>query len=241
MTYVLAGLAGAAGLALGWFAFAAIGSVVAGWLGVSNMEGARGMVAAWLFGPIGALGGLVAGLVLVLRYHGGYTGFGDIAWRGAAVVAGIGALAAVGVFARMQASTLHGGNRGTPTLEFELALPEADLPADPHALKAEIHTSEATGDVLFSLDKIRAEGGRRVVPGVAWLHHRVSSRLFVVKLPGRDIVFDLRLARSPASTKEYGAWRPADHVFEAGQGQARKSKPEENFALRQRVRWPGDD
>ena len=54
MTYLLAALAGLAGAAAGWFIAAALGNAIAGAMGVTDFEGARGMAAVGGFGPIGA-------------------------------------------------------------------------------------------------------------------------------------------------------------------------------------------
>lgn len=42
----------------GYFAAALLSNIVMGWYCVSDFEGGRGMVAAFLFGPLGGLVGL---------------------------------------------------------------------------------------------------------------------------------------------------------------------------------------
>jgi MFS family permease len=241
MTYIVAGLAGLSGAALGWFLFAAAGGVVAGWLGVSNMEGGRGMVAVWGFAPIGAVGGLVLGLFLALRYHGGYAEFGAIAWRGGAVVAGIAAVVAVGIAARLYAMPNFPGNRSHPYLLFELRLPEAGLPADPRAIKVELHTDHNPLEALVTSESWREDGVARVFDGMVAIYHRTRQRMLVVKLKGADVLFDLGLARTPEGSASYGPWKRARFVFEPGAAAARAVRDDEIYEARWRVRWAGDD
>ena len=94
MTYLLAPIAGIVGAASGWLLAAVVGDQVAAAMGVSTFEGGRGMLAAFVIGPIGGLAGLVLGVWLVLRYYGGHRSFGAVSGRMALVALGIGAMAA---------------------------------------------------------------------------------------------------------------------------------------------------
>lgn len=79
MTYILAAPAGLIGAAAGWFVAAMATIVMGGWLGVSDFEGSRGMLAVWGIGPLGGLAGLIAGIWLMLR-HRGHRGW-STSWR----------------------------------------------------------------------------------------------------------------------------------------------------------------
>jgi hypothetical protein len=67
MSILRAVIGGIAGLLLGYFGAAFLSSTIMGWFGVSDFEGGRGMAAAFLFGPLGGLLGLVGGIWLGLR------------------------------------------------------------------------------------------------------------------------------------------------------------------------------
>ena len=69
MRIILAILAGLFGAAAGWTATAFAALIISGYLGISDFEGERAMTAFFGFGPVGGLLGLVAGIVLVLRYR----------------------------------------------------------------------------------------------------------------------------------------------------------------------------
>jgi MFS family permease len=241
MTYIVAGLAGTFGAALGGVIFALIGVVVAGWLGVSDREGGRGMFAVWGVAPFGAVGGLLLGLFLALRYHGGHTEFGAIAWRGVVVALGIAALVGAGIAVRYQTLPNFTGNRGDPYLLFEVRLPEAGLPDDPRALKIELHTDRGQHEALVTSAAWRAEGPAKALAGTVEIFHRTRRRLLVVKLNGADVLFDLDLARTPDGSAAFGAWKRARFVFEPGAAAARAARDDEAFEARWRVRWPGDD
>lgn len=247
MTYLLAALAGLAGAAAGWFIAAAIGSMIAGAMGVTNFEGARGMLAAWVFGPVGAVAGLCVGLWLVLRYVGGFTSFGDIAWRGGAVTLALVAIAAAAVVFRLHTLPMLGGGRSLPPqLIFEIRVPVAlALPAERHLLKIELHTDKNSADALLTGPWPPPAGGdsdARIIAGLVDLYFRTSRRMIVMKLPdGRSMLFEPKLRANPAASPELGAWQAIDWVDEPDAKQPRRPRADEALAIRYRVRWPGAD
>ncbi len=101
MTYLFALLAGAAGAVAGYLGAAAVGSVLATVFQMSSFEGASGYFVAFVAGPIGAIGGLVLGMYLVLRFHGGFSGFSAMAGRMILIVFAIGALVVGGVLPQL--------------------------------------------------------------------------------------------------------------------------------------------
>jgi hypothetical protein len=68
--YVVAALAGLAGLVLGWVVAAFAFLIIGGMAGVSDFEGKRAMLAFFAVGPIGGVAGLIVGLWLALRSRG---------------------------------------------------------------------------------------------------------------------------------------------------------------------------
>src|SRR5690242_10774956 len=101
MTYLLALLAAVAGAVLGYLGAAGIGAVLAAAFRMSSFEGASGYFVAFVAGPIGAIAGLVLGMYLALRLHGGFSGFSAIAGRMAMIVVAIGVLTAGGILIRL--------------------------------------------------------------------------------------------------------------------------------------------
>jgi hypothetical protein len=78
MSILRAVVGGIAGLLTGYFGAAFLSGIVMGWYGVSDFEGGRGMAAAFLFGPLGGLLGLVGGIWAGLRLGRQAAG-----WKGA--------------------------------------------------------------------------------------------------------------------------------------------------------------
>ena len=72
-----------------------LASVLGGYYGVTDFEGARGMIAVFTFGPIGGLLGLIIGVWLPLRLKSGAKVTGKaVAIRLPIVLAGIAGLVA---------------------------------------------------------------------------------------------------------------------------------------------------
>ncbi len=130
LTYPLAFLAGAIGAVLGWFLTGFAASYLAGLAGVSDMEGGRAMFAFLGVGPFGALAGLVLGVLIVLRYQGGYRGLAGLAGRTAAVVIGLAAATGLGLWIYSLSGDVLVTNGPAPRLAFEIRFPpDAVLPA----------------------------------------------------------------------------------------------------------------
>jgi hypothetical protein len=247
MTYLLAGIAGLACAAAGWFIAVALGNVITGLAGVSNFEGARGMAVVWLFGPVGALIGLAAGLWLVLRFYGGFTSLGEIAWRGGAVTLALGAIAAGAIAFRVHnLPMLGGGDRLPPYLVFEIRIPKSlALPTAKHQLKIELHTDKNTADALIT-DPWPPPAGEdpdtRIVAGLVELHFRTSRRMIVMYLPdGRSVLFEPRLRANAAPSPQFGAWQELRWVDEPHSAGPRAPRPDEALAIRYLVRAAGPD
>jgi hypothetical protein len=74
------------------------------------------------------------------------------------------------------------------------------------------------------------------------MYFRTPSRILVLKMPDkRDVLFVLRLGRSPSPSKTPTAWTPADYISEPGSNQPRKATTADRYDIRHRTVWPGED
>ena len=163
-TYVLAALAGVAGALLGWLVVGLLADLLLGLGGMSDREGYRAMVAFFTFGPFGGLAGLIAGIWLVLRYFGGYTGFARIAGRGALVVVGVAGAVALGLWAYTLSDDLLVNKGPSPQVKFELRLPaNTTLPAELAGVSMDLNTDKNTMPAVLTDTHI--EEGRPVIVG----------------------------------------------------------------------------
>jgi hypothetical protein len=233
MTFLLSLLAGIVGAAAGWVAAAALTILLGGYLGVSDFEGGRGMLAVWGIGPLGGLAGLLLGIVLVLRMRGGYRA-GGIAWRTPLVVAAILAIAAAGLWWLYETRPVLDTGGPAPLLAFEVRLPPGVAPGD--GIKAELHTENNKVPASLSREPPRMENGRSILPGSVALTYRSGWRLLEVRVPGQDDrIFRLGLPASPRRTTAFGNWERAQFVAAPGLSQPRKASPDEPFEIRYRV------
>jgi MFS family permease len=236
MTLLLSLLAGIAGAAIGWTTAAALTLFLGGYLGISDFEGGRAMLAVWGIGPIGGLVGLIAGIVLVLRKRGGFS-LGGIAWRLPIVIAAVVAIAAAGLWWFYETRPVLNTNGPAPRLAFEVRLPPGLTPSD--AIKAELHTEKNKMPASLARDEARAEAGRSIVTGSVEMYYRSGWRLLEVRVPGQDDrIFQIGLPASPRRSTDFGRWERAQFVAAPGLTQPRKAGADEPFEIRYRVIWP---
>jgi len=232
MVYLIAILVGVAGAGIGAVAGFALGAALAGALGISSFEGASGYFALSI-GIIAGFAGLVAGIVLALRYQG-TRGLGALAGRTGIVVAVIAALVTAGVLIRL--ATVEHFSGGTPTLEFEIRLP-AGLPApDRGKVDFEMQAGSQRSGGLFKDEWMRREGERVVLSGLVPLYTRTSSRMLVVTLPGQPrLLFQIGLSATPKVSEQYGAWQRVGHVDDMKADSQPRPAAAETFEIRLRV------
>jgi hypothetical protein len=237
MTYVLALLAaivgGAIGTALGFFVAGALAAV----LGVTSFEGASGYFAVFIGGPIGCLIGIIAGAVWMLRRRG-VTGFGAISGRLGLVTVGIVVAAAAVIGMLYLSQDIVNPNGSAPQLAFEVRLPPgASAPSE-----IQLNTSKNRMPALMQKDYTRNEDGRMVVVGLVEMYYRTSQRLLVMNMPDKtDVLFNLKLPGVPKHSREFSAWHRADYIGEPGQSGTRKPTAAENYEIRYRAEWAGED
>ncbi|MBI5321988.1 hypothetical protein [Bradyrhizobium sp.] len=237
MTYLLALLAGVAGAVLGYLGGAAVGSLLATVFRMSSFEGASGYFVAFVTGPIGAICGLVLGMYLVLRFHGGFSGFSAMAGRMILIVFAIGALAAGGVFIRLATLDPH-ANRAKPQLLFEMRFASGIPPNRIAAASVELHSGGSTAATWFD-DLTPVADGRLARRGGVEIPRRASSRLLVLRISGEpDRIFRLATKPTPEHSDALGPWQKADFIFPEGAERSQPVPANDPFEIRYRVRDP---
>lgn len=239
MIYLLAFLAGIVAAVVGWFVTGAVAVVVAGWYGMSDFEGGRGMFAFLGVGPIGGLICMLAAIWIVLRVGQGAAPLG----RSLAQVAGIlGAIAlAVGAAIAIRLATLDVyTNSLPPTLEFEIRVPAVMATVNPSQLSVELHTAKNVGVGSLSDHWQPAEDGKMMLAGNVEMAFKTSGRFLVLKMPEQPVrLFRLPFSRDPASMPSFGGWtRP--RFIDAGE-QPVDAPEDDPVEARYRVRRAGED
>jgi hypothetical protein len=235
MTYILAALAGLIGAAAGWFVAAMATIVVGGWLGVSDFEGSRGMLAVWGIGPLGGLAGLIAGIWLMLRYRGGHRGLA-LSWRMPVVMLAAALIVAGVLWFLYETRPVLNSNGAPPRLAFEIRLPPQVPP--PAGAKVELQTDKNV--MPGAITATRTDGDRAVLAGTVEVYYRASWRILVLKQQGGpERIFRLKLAARPPHAKAFGDWQRVDDVAEGPQ--VRKPGPADVYDVRYRVIWPGEE
>jgi hypothetical protein len=237
---VIGGIVGVIG---GYFVAALASSVIMGWFGVSDFEGARGMGAAFVFGPMGGLVGLVGGIWLGLRLGGKQPARRSLKYAGIALLT-IAALAAAGLAIQYFSVPHHLEYDGSSaSLEFELRAPAAfALPADVHDIDATLDTETTHLTAVWYDPALHREGDWQILSGTVELYDRTSNRLLVFRFPdGRDRIFRPPLTAKPDPEQGWSDWRTVDFVGVPNQPQTVKPGPEDPFELRYRVRVWGTE
>ena len=243
MPILRAVIGGIAGLLIGYLAAALPSAIVMGWYGVTDFEGARGMGAAFVFGPMGGLAGLIGGIWLGLRL-GGPQPRGGALRRAGIALAVIVAIAGAGLAIQYSAvpHRLEYDQAGA-SLEFELRAPADFAPAaDPATIEVTLDTDLNQQPAIWHDPALRQDGDRKILSGEVELYYRTSQRLLVFRFPdGRDRIFRPALSARPDPEDGWSAWRPVDFVGLQGQAQTVKPGRDDALELRYRVRvWGGE-
>jgi hypothetical protein len=237
MNFVVALLAGLVGAALG----AAAGLIVAPYFGVSSFEGAAGFFAVLVAAPAGAIVGLIAGVVLALRFRGMRSASTIAGYFGIVVVAIVGLIAA-GLAYMYFARDLVTTDGPPPKLAFEIRLPPgAPTPA---AADVTVHLDSIKSHMPATIfaDQFRRDGDRAVIVGSVEIVYRESNRLLVLRLPDQpDQIFSLKLGRDPTHSRELSPWQGVDFVAEQGQTAPRRASAADAYEVRYRAVWVGRD
>lgn len=232
-------IGGIVGAVVGFVAAALLSSVIMSALGVSNIEGQRGMTAALFFGPMGGLLGLGLGIWLALKIARGRVSLGAFARQGSLAVLGIAALVGLVLLIVWQSQdhrlTYDGAGA---TLEFEIGAPAGyPLPPESGAVDIELDTQSTRMSGYLDSAWLRRDGDWTVMSGGVELYLRTAHRLLVLRLPdGRDRLFRLRLPSKPEPSEAWSDWQKVDFVGLPDQPQTVTPGPEDPFEIRYRVR-----
>jgi hypothetical protein len=240
---------GLLGLVIGGVGAALISGLIMEMAGVSNFEGGLGMAAVFAFGPLGAIAGLILGIWLGLRIGRKRVTSPDgksaprHGLRNAAIaIAGIIALGALILWVQYASTPQHlEYDQAGANLEFELRAP-AHLAAslDAKVIDVSLDTDLNQMPASWSDTPPRIEGAWTSLSGEVELYYRTANRLLVFKFPeGRDLIFKPALAAKPDPADGWSDWRKVDYVGLPDQPQAVKSRPEDAYELRYRVRVSG--
>jgi hypothetical protein len=242
MNLLITILAGIAGAVIGAFLGVAVAAALAPMLGISSFEGASGYFAVFIGGPIGVIVGIIAGVVLASRFSGVRSG-GAIAGRFGLVVVVILGLIVAGLAYMWLDRDLVTTSGPPPKLAFEIRLPSgAALPAQTNDIVIHLDSAKNHMPATLFADQFRRDGDRPVIIGSVDVVYRESTRLLVLRLPNQpDQIFNVRIGKDPRHAKELGPWQRVDHVFEAGQSTGRRATAADNYEVRYRAVWAGED
>ncbi|QQS11619.1 MAG: hypothetical protein IPK81_18910 [Rhodospirillales bacterium] len=229
-------LGGAVGALVGYGAGMAGSMLVMGRLGVSDFEGKRATASAFLFGPVGALAGIVLGCWLAQTFAGDGASLGaTLRGVGLTVVALLvlgGAWVAMTWFRTDQPVVR---NAAPPRLAFEFRVPAAR--GFPAAAGATLDTDSNRMPATMKPGSPSTDGDWSVLAGEVEIYYRATWRRLVLDLGGgRQLLFDPGLPRVPAKSTDWSAWRRAEGVFSApGQTTAGAPGPDDVVEMRGRV------
>lgn len=239
MTYLKAFLAGILGAAAGAALGAGLASVLAPALGITGFEGAAGYFVVFVGGPVGVLLGFVLGAGFILR-RSGHRGFAALGGRLALLLACVVALGAAGLGAFWLMRPIVNPDGPAPQLMFEIRLPPGAEP--PPADRDAVELQTGRNRMPARLAGMRREGGRAVLAGSVEMYYRTSQRVLVLTMPDKtDVLFDIRLGRSPDHASSFTAWRQADHIAPPGKAEIRRGTAADGYEIRYRTVWPGHD
>jgi hypothetical protein len=236
MVYMLAFIAAMAGAACGFAAGVVLGGVAATAFGISSFEGAAGYFAVFVFGLPGGLTGLALGLWSAFRFGGGHRGFSAIAGRSVIVIVALVVVATIGVQLRL-ATSEDFPDGASPQMDFEIRLPPNTVIAGKQALDFEMQAGSQRSGGLLRDDWLRRDGDRPVLVGFVPLYTRTAQRLLVVSLPSEPrLLFNIRLAATPAASDDYGQWQLVDFIDDMNADSApRAPRATEAYEIRYRV------
>lgn len=213
---------------------AVCGDFVTGAFRVSDFEGGRGMLIAFVLIPAGFILGGILGFIVARSVPGtGVGGFAKaqgIAWGASLAIALV--VSGLLYWRAPRTPQLDGQDLG---LELEVRFPEGrTLPDTSFTV---LFTTRGFGDdranAELDLGRASQSEGRVVIPGTASLNNQSSERFLVVNdTDGKHYWFDLPLRSHPSSKDlEWTAWWPAP-----GQSATRDVNGNGGFQVRYRVR-----
>ena len=203
----ICGAAAAAGYALALF----LALFLLDLAGVAAFEGEQATLAAFIVGPIGALGGLWAGGWAAQRAFHEPTAFGGVVRIVAATLVLTSVLAALGVLVSVLFS---GGGRYTntapPKLNFEIRMPSnAVADADQRQWRVNLDTPDNQMPATLARP-FSTEGENVILSGEVELYYKTRQRILALDLgDGRSIPIQLSLPAAPPASTDWSPWAKA--------------------------------
>jgi hypothetical protein len=190
---------------------------------------ASSLLVLFVFAPAGAIGGLLLGTKLAMRWWENSSGFANNSFK--AFIALIVLCAAAGTVyyfsALATATPWLNPNAANPLLVFEVRLPAAAaLPSSARDIAIELQTDLNTMPGEPSFNQFRHDGDRPVIAGEVELAFRTAHRQLEIKVkgqPGR--LYPIGLSSKAPHSSELGPWQPRGDGSE----------------IRYRAKWPGQD
>ncbi|MBR0971472.1 MULTISPECIES: hypothetical protein [Bradyrhizobium] len=221
---IAAGVAGAVG---GYVATFVLFSVLD--LGNRADPITSGLLALFVYSPIGAIAGLVLATRLTMRSGNAEStgGLARTSLKSLGVVVLLCAAAGVTyiVYAYATATPWLNRNGGNPLLVFEVRLPAgATVPKSPQGITVELQTDLNTMPGELNPAGFYRDGDQPVIAGEVELAFRTSHRQLAVNIQGQPSrVYPIGLTARAPHTPEFGTWqRLAD-----------------GSEIRYRAKWPG--
>lgn len=218
----------------------AVGVTVLGELaplwGIPNREGAAGMFAIAVGGPLGTIAGVLLSLRLLRRYATDLRRKRYMAAGALAILIGV----PLGLWAH---ETWRTWDRIYPSgdeygLSFQIRLPAAHPSPEGAKIGIELRSpKENPSCIVYDHPHgLSRESDRFIISARCPLRYRTAKRSILMRMGDEPTqVFEARVAARPES-RTYSEWFPADEVFDNVSGQRRPPRPDEKYEIRYAAR-----
>lgn len=190
-----------------------------------------GLLALFVYSPIGAIAGLVLATKLTMR-SGNAENNGSLARNslkalGVLVLLCVTAGATYLAYAYATATPWLNRNGNNPLLLFEVRLPQGiAVPQSAQGIKIELQTDLNTMPGELAREPFRRDGDKSVIAGEVELAFRTRYRQLAVDIKGQpERLYPIGLSAWAPHAAEFGPWQPLADGSE----------------IRYRAKWPGKD
>ena len=188
-----------------------------------------GLLALFVYSPMGAIGGAVLASWLVSRpgknASNGSVAHNSLKSLGVVALLCVAAAGAYLAYAYATATPWLNPNAANPLLVFEVRLPPGvTAPSSPHSIAIELQTDINTMPAELTPAGFRRDGERAVITGEVELAFRTSRRQLAVNIEGQSSrIYPIDLTARAPHTPEFGTWR----------------RLADGSEIRYRAKWPG--
>lgn len=223
--------------AAGYGAALLVALLAMGIMGVGAFEGQQATLAAFVFGPVGALGGLWGGGWAAQRVFREPTRFGYVARMVGAAFVIINVMAALGaIFGTLSLGGSRWTNGAPPRLDFEIRAADSVLSAgDGKRARVVLVTpdNQMPATLKRPFDK---QDDRIMIAGQVELYHRTARRTLSIETgDGRSLLFRLSLPATPSASTDWSEWTRVDQVIRPGDSQGSAPGSADSFEIRTRL------